>query len=126
PFYTAGQSVTGTIDASYFFGKPVAGASVTVEGYTLDVGQTVFQKVVGKTDDAGKMTFTVTLPATLAGLPLEQGNALANLRVTVTDTAGQVFTKETAVTVAQSAASLTVVPESTTLVAGLENRLQIF
>jgi hypothetical protein len=126
PYYTAGQNVTGTIDAEYFFGKAVAGADVTVEGDTVDVGQTAFQKFVGKTDDSGKMTFSLTLPSTLAGLPLEQGNALVNLHVTVTDTAGQMLTKDTPVTVSQNAASITVVPESTTLVAGLENRLQVF
>jgi len=126
PYYTAGQTVTGTLDAEYFFGKPVANADVKVDGYTLDIGETIFQSVVGKTDANGKMTFNVTLPSTLAGLPIEQGNAVANLRMTITDTAGQVLTKETTVTVAQNAASLTVVPESTTLVAGLENRLQIF
>ncbi|HVW28074.1 MAG TPA: MG2 domain-containing protein [Polyangiaceae bacterium] len=126
PYYTAGQTVTGTLDAEYFFGKPVANADVKIDGYTLDIGQTAFQEVVGKTDANGKMTFNVTLPSTLAGLPLEQGNAVATLQVTITDTAGQVLTKDTTVTVAQNAASLTVVPESTTLVAGLENRLQIF
>ncbi len=126
PWYTAGATVTGTVDATYFFGKPVATADVVIEGDTLDVGTTPFQRVVGKTDATGKMSFSMTLPSTLAGLPLEQGNATVSLQVTVTDTAGQVVTKSVPVTVAQNSVLLTVVPESTTIVPGLDNKLDVF
>ena len=125
-WYGPGDTLKGTLDAGYFFGKPVAGASVTVEGITLDVGETVFQKVVGKTDSAGKMTFSLKLPASLVGLPLEQGNALVNVRATVTDTAGQEVKKETPVTVADSPLRVVLVPEATSLVPGVENKLQLF
>jgi hypothetical protein len=125
-WYGPGETVTGTVDARYFFGKAVATADVVIEGYTLDIGETVFQKIVGKTDASGKMSFTLALPTSLVGLPLEQGNAIASVRVKVTDTAGQVVTKETAVTVAQDGVRITVVPESTTIAPGIENRLEIF
>ncbi len=125
-WYGPGDTLKGTLDAGYFFGKPVAGASVTIEGVKLDVGETVFQKVVGQTNSAGQMAFSLQLPKSLVGLPLEQGNALLNVRATVTDTAGQQVQKETAVTVAQNAVHIVLVPEATSLVPGVANRLQLF
>ncbi|HEX4475306.1 MAG TPA: alpha-2-macroglobulin family protein, partial [Polyangiaceae bacterium] len=125
-WYSPGDPVAGSVDALYFFGKVVANADVVIEGYTLDVGETAFQQVVGKTDANGKMSFALTVPSTLAGLPLSQGNATAGVRVTVTDSAGQVVTKEAALTIAADAVRLTVVPESTTIVPGLPNRLEVF
>ena len=125
-WYEPGDTLKGTLDAGYFFGKPVAGAAVTIEGISLDVGETVFQKVVGKTNSTGQMSFSLGLPTSLVGLPLDQGNALLNVRATVTDTAGQQVKKETPVTVAQSPVHVVLVPEATDLVPGVENRLQLF
>jgi alpha-2-macroglobulin-like protein len=125
-WYGPGDTLLGNLNVGYFFGKPVSGASVTIEGVTYDVGETVFQRVVGQTDGTGKMSFSLQLPSSLVGLPLDQGNALVNLRATVTDTAGQVVTKETAVTVAEGALRVVLVPEATSLVPGVENRLQLF
>ena len=62
--------------------------------------QNVFQQVMGMTDANGHMAFSVTLPHTLAGIPLQDGNALVTLRATVTDTAQQEVRKELAMTVA--------------------------
>lgn len=125
-WYQPGETLTGTLDAGYFFGKPVGGADVVLEGVTLDIGETVFQKVVGKTDAQGKMAFSLALPQSLVGLPLEQGNALISLRAEVTDTAGQKVEKEHAVTVAESAVRVVAVPEATSLVPGIENEIALF
>ncbi|MEI9935614.1 MAG: MG2 domain-containing protein [Pseudomonadota bacterium] len=125
-WYKPSQVVTGTIDAHYFFGKLVNGGSVVVEAVSLDVGETVFQRVMGKLDESGHYQFSIQLPAVLSGTALEGGNALLNLRVTVTDSAGQIVTKNVPVTVAQQGASLALVPEATDLVAGIENRLMLF
>ncbi|MGD8861949.1 MAG: MG2 domain-containing protein [Myxococcales bacterium] len=125
-WYAAGQQVHGTVDARYFFGKDVAGARVTVEASTLDVGENVFERVMGMTDADGRMDFTITLPDALAGIPLQDGNALVNLRVTVVDTADQEVQKERAVTVAAEPVDLALVPESTELVPGIENRVHLF
>ena len=125
-WYAAGQKVKGSIDARYFFGKQVSGAHVLLEALTLDVGQNVFQQVMGMTDGSGKLAFTVTLPAALAGIPLQDGNALVTLRATVTDTAQQEVVKELALTVAEHPVRLSLVPEATTLVPGVENRLHLF
>ena len=81
---------------------------------------------MGMTDADGKMPFKVKLPATLAGIPLQDGNALVTLRATVTDTADQEVTKELPLTVAAQAVRLSLVPEATLLVPGVENRLHLF
>jgi alpha-2-macroglobulin-like protein len=125
PWYAPGSEIVGAIDTRYFFGKPVRGA-VTIEAYSLDVGTTLFQKTMGTLDAQGHYDFSLTLPAQLPGLPLEQGNAAVELRVTVTDSAGQKVVKSSLVTVSASGASVVVVPESGALVPGVENQLLLF
>jgi len=125
-WYKAGDKLHGTVDGRYFFGKLVSGADVVVEGLTLDVGSELFQRVMGKLDAQGRFAFTLDLPEVLAGVPIQNGHALVTLRAQVTDTAGQVVSKETAVTVAQSAIQLSLVPEATQVVPGLENRFHLF
>ncbi len=126
PWYRPGDLVQGTIDARYFFGKNVGGGTVLIEAATLDVGETVFQQVMGDLDADGHYAFSVTLPSVLAGLPLEQGNAAVLLRVTVTDTAGQAVTKSSLVTVSEQGASIVLVPEATQVVPGIENQFLLF
>lgn len=126
PWYLAGDLLMGTLSAGYFFGKPVASADVVIEGISVDVGETVFAKVVGKTNASGDMSFSLKLPSSLVGLPLEQGNALLYVRTTVTDSAGQEVKKDTAVSVAESAVRVVLVPEATALVPQVENHLSLF
>ncbi len=126
PWYSPGETLTASLQAGYFFGKPVANADVLVEAATLDIGETVFQKLQGKTDADGAFSFSLELPSSLAGLPLEQGKALVNLRATLTDTAGQQVVQEQLVTLAQTAVDLAVVPEAGQLVPGIDNVLLVF
>lgn len=125
PWYAPGNEVRGTVDSRYFFGKPVAG-TVMVEGYSIDVGATLFQKTLGTLNSAGHYEFALNLPAVLPGLPLEQGNAAIELRVTVTDSAGQKVEKSRLVTVSAQGASVALVPESGALVPNIENQLLLF
>jgi len=125
-WYKPADSVSGTIDARYFFGKLVNSGNVLVEAVSLDVGETVFQKVLGQLDANGHYQFSIQLPAVLAGTSLESGNALVGLRVTVTDSAGQQVVKNISLTVSARGASLALVPEATDLVEGIENRLMLF
>jgi hypothetical protein len=125
-WYSPGDTVGGTVDANYFFGKPVANGSVTIDVSSMDVGQTVLGHVVGKADVSGHFAYNYALPKSLIGLPLQQGNALIDLHVTVTDTAGQVVQKDQTVTVASQPLAVVVVPESGELVSGVDNKLYIF
>jgi hypothetical protein len=126
PWYTPGQVVSGNVDARYFFGKVAAGADVSIEAATLDIGQTVFARVMGKTDANGRFPFQVTLPTVLAGLPIQSGSGVVTLTVKVTDTAGQVVTQPQTVTVSARPLRLALVPESTVLIPGIPNHVDLF
>jgi alpha-2-macroglobulin-like protein len=126
PWYAPGRELQGTVDGRYFFGKTLSGADVTIEALSLDVGAQVFQRVMGKTDAQGHFAFTIQLPESLAGIPLQDGNALVSLRTRVTDSAGQVVEKDTPVTVAAAGVRLSLVPEAAELVTGIENRFHLF
>jgi hypothetical protein len=125
PWYAPGSVVNGSVDSRYFFGKPVSG-SVVVEGYSIDVGTTLFQKTMGTLSADGHYDFSLELPDSLVGLPLEQGNAAIELRVTVTDSAGQKVEKSKLVTVSAQGANVALVPESGALVPNIENELLLF
>jgi len=125
-WYTAGALVTGTVDANYFFGEALNGAQVQIEAAAMDIGQTVFQKVIGKTDAQGRYAYSVQLPAQLVGLPINDGNATIDLRVQVTDTAGQQVQQDKALTVAGKGLRLALVPEGTSIVPGLDNHIEAF
>jgi hypothetical protein len=126
PWYTPGAVVSGTVDANYFFGKAVAGAEVQIEAATMDIGLTVFQKVIGKTDAQGRYVYSAKLPAQLVGLPINDSNAAINLSVQVTDTAGQQVMQEQTVTVASKTLRIALVPEGTAIVPGLDNHIDVF
>jgi hypothetical protein len=126
PWYRASETVVGTVSADYFFGKDVAGANVKLEALTLDIGETVFREINGTTDAEGSFAFSVKLPPSLVGLPLEQGRAIVTLRVGVTDSAEQLVEVERAVIVANADVDVTLVPEAGALVPGVENRLLAF
>lgn len=125
-WYGPGETVSGVVNARYFFGKPVAEGSVTVEAATVDVGVNVYQQVMGQMDENGRYQFSIETPQALVGLPLEQGLAVVSLRVTATDTAGQQVVKESLVRVAPQPLRIALVPEATSLVAGFDNRLNLF
>lgn len=125
-WYLPGQKIVGLVDADYFFGKPVSGGDVHIEASTLDVGETVFQNVQGKTDSEGRFPFEITLPSSLVGLPLENGNAAVVLRANVTDTAGQQVKKEIIVVVSQDGLDVALVPEATSIVPQVDNLLDLF
>lgn len=124
-WYRPAEVMAGAIDARYFFGKSAAG-QVLVEAFTVDVGLTPFQSLVGVLDADGHYDFEIALPATLAGLPVQGGNAAVVLRVTVTDAAGQKVTRETSVPVSAGPARLALVPEASQIVPGVENTLLLF
>lgn len=126
PWYRAGDPVVGTVDARYFFGKTLAAGGVVVQASSLDVGQTPFQNVMGTLDASGHYQFSLILPSRLAGTPLGLGNATVSLHVAVTDTAGQTVEKDALLTVSPDGVNVALIPESTEIVAGLDNDLDLF
>ena len=86
-FYQPGAHARGVLNASYFFGKPVAGGEVKLEGYTFDVQRSVTFSLQGSTDAVGNYEFEFDLPAYLTGSELDKGAGRFYLQATVTDQA---------------------------------------
>ena len=122
-YYLPGETVKGTVQSDYFFGKPVSAANVTLKAATFDVGFTDFAEIKGKTTASGAYEFDFKLPNSFVGLPLEQGNAFVKLEVAVKDSAAHTETVTSTVPVARDAIKIAVVPESGALIPGVENTI---
>ncbi len=122
-YYLPKETVKVELQSDYFFGKPVAGAKVTVKASTFDVAFKDFQTWEGKTDEQGHAKFDVKLPDYFVGQPLAGGNALVRLEVKVTDTADHTETVSRTYPVSAQPINVSLIPEGGRLVPGLENRL---
>jgi hypothetical protein len=120
-FYMPGETLSGSVDVQYFFGKPVADGTVTITGYRYDVAYSEFATVTGRTDESGLFAFELLLPSGFVGQPLNDGNAFVMLEVTVIDTAEQERFIQTTRPVVQSGVLPQVVPESGDVVPNVEN-----
>jgi len=121
--YRPGDRVTGTVQANYFFGKPLDAAEVSVKAIGMDVTQFEAASLTGKTDREGTYHFDLQIPAYLAGRPLSQGAARLLIEASVKDTANHTETKGEPITVSESAFLLTAVPEGGKLAPNLENQV---
>ncbi len=121
--YRPGDHVTGIVRANYFFGKPVDGAEVAVKASGMDVAPFDAGSSQGRTDSDGTFRFDIRLPDFFAGVPLNQGAARVLVEATVKDTARHSESRGEAVTVSESPLLITVVPESGTLIPGIENEV---
>jgi uncharacterized protein YfaS (alpha-2-macroglobulin family) len=124
-WYLAGEPLSGTVQADYFFGKPVAGARVTLTLSTFDVASREIARLEGRTDASGSWRFQSQVPDYLTGTPLEQGRGTLALEASLTDQAHQSQTLAATVPVAASPISVEVYPEGDSLAPGLENRLYV-
>ena len=125
PYYLPGETVKGTLEAHYFFGKPVSGAAVALAVNTVDIGVTKLDEVNGTTDESGKYVFTYTLPRSFVGQPFEQGKAVVEFVGTVKDTANQIQDAYESFPVVKEPIVLVIVPEHRGLVPGVQNRVFI-
>jgi len=121
PYYLPGETVRGTVSAQYFFGQSVAGGAVTVVASTYDIGFTPFATLTGFTNAEGLYSFEFTMPQYVVGQPLEQGNGLVKIDVTVKDTADQEQSISRTTVVSRADVEVTLVPESGELVPGVDN-----
>lgn len=113
PYYAPGEAAMLTIQADYFFGKPVAGeAKVSLPGETT---QTV------RLDEKGTAKVRHVLPP---GFVRDAGGeATARFVVEVTDSAGQKQARAVERVVTTEPIRLRVLPEAGTLVRGVSNNL---
>lgn len=124
-FYLPLETIRGTFQVDYFFGKPVKDANVRVVAQTFDVQFRQFADHSTKTDAEGRGTFEIRLPGYFVGSPLEKGNAYVQLEVAVTDTAEHEERATKSLSVANSVLQLHAVPESGRIVPGLENVIYV-
>ncbi len=122
-YYLPGEQLRGDVKAEYFFGKPVDGGKVKITLSKFDVGFEAFQEVSGTTDSKGNYHFDVELPSHFVGTPLEQGKAFIKVDVEITDRAEHTEKLSTQKTVAKDDLTVVLIPESGSLVPGLENIL---
>jgi hypothetical protein len=120
-YYAPGETVRGSVNASYFFGKPVAGGRVTVTMAAFDTEFHDFATFRGRTDAGGELSFEAALPDRFAGHPLEQGDAMVRMTAAVVDPAGHLEKVVEPLPVSGRPFRLAVVPEGGTPVLGMEN-----
>jgi alpha-2-macroglobulin-like protein len=123
PFYLPGETVKGTVQVDYFFGKPVTGGKVQVVLKTFDVAFRDIAILTGQTDDHGAWKFEAALPKDFVGQPLEAGNAFLQLEAQVTDQAEHTERATVSSRVASAPLEIRAVPESGKLVPGVENKV---
>jgi hypothetical protein len=119
-FYAPGERVTGSVQAAYFFGKPVPGGRVTLRGYTGPPGQAPAVVVQGQTDSAGAFKFAFVLPAAF-DFPAGGQPAQVDVEAEVVDPAGQRVGIRQILPVAAQPILVNAVPESGVLKPGVEN-----
>ena len=122
-YYLPGESVTGSLSANYFFGKPVASAAVKLEATTPVIGLETVANLNGTTDSSGVYKFSFKLPDSFVGQPLEQGQGTVLLSATIKDTADHEQRVSSSAPVVKEPISILLVPEHRGLVPGVPNRV---
>ena len=125
-FYAPGEQVTGTIQADYFFGQPVAKGDVKIDVRATDVQNFSIASIADTTNDKGQAKFNFTIPAQLFGREQDGGNARFMLVASVTDTAGQTYSRGTDRIVTSRPIDIDVIPEAGNLVKGVANKVYFF
>ncbi|MCP4399553.1 MAG: hypothetical protein GY801_19910, partial [bacterium] len=120
-YYQPGDVLKGELQSDYFFGKPVSGGTVIVNLSKFDTAFEKFAELKGTTDENGHYQFETQLPDHFVGRPLEQGNAFVKVDVVVTDTAEHEESKTLTRSIAADLLNIVVIPESGTIVPGVEN-----
>lgn len=122
-FYMPKETIRGSVQTDYFFGKPVANSKVKITASTFDVEFRKFQSWEGETDANGHVKFEIKLPDYFVGQPLQKGNGLVKLDVEVKDTADQKQSIVKNFTVSEQPIQISLIPEGGKLVPEMENRI---
>ncbi|MEZ4733204.1 MAG: MG2 domain-containing protein [Caldilineaceae bacterium] len=124
PYYTPGATAEGTVEATYFFGKPVAAGQVVIRGYgptALNAkDEDLLFEVRGRTDATGRYVYQLPLPATFRD-QLRNKTSKIRLEVDVIDGADHLEQSDATLILAEQPFLLTAVPEAGRLKPGLAN-----
>jgi 5-hydroxyisourate hydrolase-like protein (transthyretin family) len=124
-FYSPGQRVEGSVQADYFFGKPVANSQVQLTGLVYDIERVELVNLAGQTDAQGRYAFSFDLPPYFAGSGLDSQQAQFALEVTVIDQADHAEQTGALLPIASQPIVIEAVPESGDLRPGVENIVYI-
>ena len=123
--YRPGEHVKGTVKANYFFGKPVANATVKIKASAMDVELFDAAIAEGRTNQDGTYHFDFVLPRFFAGDGNRHGAVPVVVEATVKDTAEHAEARGESITVSETPLLITAIPEGGKLVRGLENEVYI-
>ena len=123
--FRPGDHVTGSVEAKYFFGKPVSNATIDLRATGIDVATFNAAKSEGHTDADGKYNFILTLPTYFAARSGNQGAVPVIIEASVKDSAGHTETRDEPITISESPLLIQAVPEGGQLVPGLDNAVYI-
>ncbi|MCC7389808.1 MAG: hypothetical protein IT431_13690 [Phycisphaerales bacterium] len=126
PFYAPGGTITGTIDAAYYFGKPVAGGEATVTLVSDSPAHSEQARTILHLDQQGRGSFSLQLPHRLAGTPTDDGDAAIRLTALVRDSAGQEAGASARRLVTSRPLRVTLVPDGGALLPGRPNEVFAF
>src|SRR5690606_17483464 len=118
-FYRPGEHVSGSLEAVYFFGQPVAGVPLTIEGFTFDFERVDVFSLEGTTDENGRFDFEFDLPGYIAGSDLDGGLGTFYLQAQVTDDTNATESEQLSLAVASSELIIEAIPEAGTLRQGV-------
>ena len=124
-YYLPGQTVAGTVQASYFFGKPVSDAMVKLTAATMQEKPVVISEAQGRADSGGKYSFQFVLPDFLVGMPQKKEQAFLDLTAEIADSAQHVEQTTLSLSVAKSELELAAIPEAGVFVPGVVNFLYV-
>ncbi|MBP6469497.1 MAG: hypothetical protein KBE23_22200 [Chloroflexi bacterium] len=124
-YYRPGDVVRGSLNATYFYGKPVADSPVTLEGFTFDFERQDALNLQATTDAQGNYEFEFTLPAFIVGSDLEGGLGTFYLQASVTDKANQTEAKQLSLPVSEQGLIIEAIPEGGQFRPEVENLLYV-
>lgn len=118
-YYDIEGTVSGRVEAAYFFGKPVAGGTVKILGFAGRDREKALS-LEGVTDESGVFAFEFPMPDYFFE-EVTHGSEDLELEVTVTDTADHAETISEEVLVTADPLRIEAIPESGFLHPGVEN-----
>src|SRR5262249_38211176 len=122
-FYLPKETIRGSLQADYFFGKPISRGQVEIKASTFDVQFRDFQTWKGTTDANGHVKFEIQLPNYFVGQPLQKGDAIVKLEVKVTDNADHVEKVVKSYPVSDQPIRVSLISEGGKLVPDMKNRV---
>ncbi len=122
-WFLPSEPINGSIESRYFFGKPVQGnVSISALRY---VGDWEEYATASAELTEGRYTFELPPVQYTAGTPGAEGAGTLQLKVTVTDDAGQEESSDLLARIVNSGANLKLIPESNTIKPGLNQELVV-